>query len=140
MFKFSSQMEVCSLTVAVGTCNVAFLSTSCILPLVGDLAVCINAATLALIDAGIPLKDFVCACSAGYIEDKPFVGMLHVRCRLSAVCLVQSINPSADWKLSCLVLVHLLHPSHAKHAHTTSLIVSDMLHTTSLLSSNIHTV
>ena len=85
MFKFSSQMEVRSLTVAVGTCNVAFLSTSCILALVGDLAVCINAATLALIDAGIPLKDFVCACSAGYIEDKPFVGMLHVRYRLSAV-------------------------------------------------------
>ncbi|KAK6496872.1 Exosome non-catalytic core component [Arthrobotrys musiformis] len=31
----------------------------------GTLAACINAATLALIDAGIPLKDYVCACTAG---------------------------------------------------------------------------
>ena len=36
---------------------------------------CINAASLALIDAGIPMRDFVCACSAGYIDNKPFVGM-----------------------------------------------------------------
>ena len=34
----------------------------------------INAATMALIDAGIPLKDFVCASSAGYIEDTPLLG------------------------------------------------------------------
>lgn len=29
------------------------------------LAACINAATLALIDAGIPMRDYVCACTAG---------------------------------------------------------------------------
>lgn len=28
-----------------------------------------NAATLAVIDAGIPMKDYVCACSASYIKD-----------------------------------------------------------------------
>jgi exosome complex component RRP41 len=32
----------------------------------GRLCAAINAATLALMDAGIPMKDFVCACSAGY--------------------------------------------------------------------------
>jgi exosome complex component RRP41 len=32
----------------------------------GRLCAAINAATLALQDAGIPMKDFVCACSAGY--------------------------------------------------------------------------
>ena len=31
----------------------------------GRLCAAVNAATLALIDAGIPMKDFVCACSAG---------------------------------------------------------------------------
>lgn len=31
------------------------------------LPACINATTLALIDAGIPMKDMVCACSAGLI-------------------------------------------------------------------------
>ena len=40
----------------------------------GDYSVCVNAATMALIDAGIPMKDFVCACSASYIEDTPILG------------------------------------------------------------------
>mmetsp|Transcript_13890 Transcript_13890/g.20264 ORF Transcript_13890/g.20264 Transcript_13890/m.20264 type:complete len:284 (+) Transcript_13890:97-948(+) len=31
----------------------------------GRLCACINAVTLALIDAGVPMKDMVCACSAG---------------------------------------------------------------------------
>lgn len=31
----------------------------------GRLCAAINAATLALVDAGIPMKDFVCACAAG---------------------------------------------------------------------------
>lgn len=39
----------------------------------GNLCACINAATLALIDAGIPLKDIVCSCSAGLVEDTPIV-------------------------------------------------------------------
>lgn len=30
---------------------------------------CVNAATLALIDAGIPLKEYVCACSASLAND-----------------------------------------------------------------------
>ncbi|CAK4728755.1 unnamed protein product [Aphanomyces euteiches] len=34
----------------------------------GELAASINAVTLALIDAGIAMKDFVVACSAGYIQ------------------------------------------------------------------------
>lgn len=29
---------------------------------------------MALIDAGIPMKDFVCAASASYIEDIPMLG------------------------------------------------------------------
>lgn len=29
------------------------------------LAACLNASTLALIDAGIPMKDYICACTAG---------------------------------------------------------------------------
>lgn len=35
----------------------------------GRLCVAINAATLALIDAGIAVRDFVCACSAGLMDD-----------------------------------------------------------------------
>lgn len=44
----------------------------------GNHAACINAVTMALIDAGVPMKDFVCACNAGLIEDTPLVGELVV--------------------------------------------------------------
>ena len=42
----------------------------------GNRAVCINAATMALINAGIPMRDFICACSASLIDDTPVVGKL----------------------------------------------------------------
>nr|CAH7761627.1 unnamed protein product [Callosobruchus chinensis] len=39
---------------------------------------CVNAATLALIDAGIPLKEYVCACSASLANnDVPMVDISH---------------------------------------------------------------
>jgi len=41
---------------------------------VGIKSTCINAATLAFIDAGIPMKDYVCACSASFIEEQPIIG------------------------------------------------------------------
>lgn len=41
----------------------------------GNRCACINAAAMALIDAGIPMKDFVCACSASYIEDTPMLDL-----------------------------------------------------------------
>lgn len=34
---------------------------------------CINAATLALIDAGIPMKDYVSACAVSFVNDKPLM-------------------------------------------------------------------
>ncbi len=43
-------------------------------PLSGNRCVSVNAATMALIDAGIPMKDYVCACSASYIQDTPMLG------------------------------------------------------------------
>lgn len=36
-------------------------------------AACVNAASLAIIHAGIPMKDIVCGCSAGFINGKPIV-------------------------------------------------------------------
>jgi len=35
----------------------------------------INAATLALIDAGIPIRDFVCSCAAGYLDGQPILDL-----------------------------------------------------------------
>jgi len=34
-----------------------------------NVAASINAATLALIDAGVPMKDFVCACSSSFVQE-----------------------------------------------------------------------
>lgn len=39
----------------------------------GNYCASVNAATLAVIDAGIPMKDYVCACSASYLGDSPIV-------------------------------------------------------------------
>ncbi len=42
--------------------------------ILGELAACINAVSLALIDAGIAMTDFVVACSAGYIQQTLLCG------------------------------------------------------------------
>lgn len=44
----------------------------------GNYCASINAATLALIDASIPLKDYVCACSSGFVRDTALVDMNHL--------------------------------------------------------------
>eukprot|EP01127_Copromyxa_protea_P003214 TRINITY_DN13066_c0_g1_i1.p1 TRINITY_DN13066_c0_g1~~TRINITY_DN13066_c0_g1_i1.p1 ORF type:complete len:247 (-),score=41.89 TRINITY_DN13066_c0_g1_i1:7-747(-) len=41
----------------------------------GTRCACINAACLAIIDAGIPMKDFVVACAAGYYDKSPIVDL-----------------------------------------------------------------
>ena len=46
----------------------------------GTLCACINAATMALVDAGIPMQDLVVACSAGYVcfDNRQFLRYLCV--------------------------------------------------------------
>ncbi|XP_020231395.1 exosome complex component RRP41 homolog isoform X2 [Cajanus cajan] len=39
----------------------------------GTRSACINAATLALADAGIPMRDLVTSCSAGYLNSTPLL-------------------------------------------------------------------
>lgn len=42
-----------------------------------NMSACINAATLALIHAGVPIKDFVVSCSATLIDDNTLVDVSH---------------------------------------------------------------
>ncbi|GAB2271781.1 Exosome complex component rrp41 [Dionaea muscipula] len=44
----------------------------------GTRSACINAATLALSDAGIPMHDLVTSCSAGYLKSTPFLDLNYV--------------------------------------------------------------
>uniref|UniRef100_A0A4W5QZ34 Exosome complex component RRP41 n=1 Tax=Hucho hucho TaxID=62062 RepID=A0A4W5QZ34_9TELE len=43
----------------------------------GNYSACVNAATLAVIDAGIPMRDYVCACTAGFVDETPLADLCH---------------------------------------------------------------
>lgn len=43
----------------------------------GNYSVCVNAATLAVIDAGIPMRDYVCACTVGFVDDTPLADLCY---------------------------------------------------------------
>jgi len=45
---------------------------------------CVNAATLALVHAGIAVKDMVCACSAGFISNQPVTDVNYAEESISA--------------------------------------------------------
>jgi len=61
----------------------------------GNYCACVNAATLALIDAGIPLKDYVCACTAGFISDKALMDVSHTEAS-NGVELTVAILPRSE--------------------------------------------
>ncbi|KAJ4828287.1 Exosome complex component rrp41, partial [Turnera subulata] len=44
----------------------------------GTRSACINAATLALADAGIPMRDLVTSCSSGYLNSTPLLDLNYV--------------------------------------------------------------
>jgi ribonuclease PH len=47
--------------------------------IVGVLQTAINAVTLALVDAGIPMNDYICATSAGLVDDNAILGKFRSR-------------------------------------------------------------
>lgn len=71
----------------------------------GALHTSINCTTLALIDAGIPLIDLVCACSAGYIDNSPLLDLNDVEERSSydVPSFTVGVRPR-DGKVVCLNL------------------------------------
>lgn len=58
----------------------------CVSDTKGTRSACINAASLALADAGIPMRDLVTSCSAGYLNSTALLGKFFwffVSCSLS---------------------------------------------------------
>lgn len=51
-----------------------YLNFECNFISAGTRSACINAASLALADAGIPMRDLVTSCSAGYLNSTPLLG------------------------------------------------------------------
>lgn len=67
----------------------------------GRVPAAINAATLAVMDAGLPMKDFVCACTAGYspLTDTALVD-------LNRKEEIQQTAGQAPARLQCAILPH----------------------------------
>lgn len=64
-------------------------------------AVCpaINATTLALINAGIPMKSFVTACSAGYMDKKTLLDLNYQERQRNGGCLSVAVEQGEDRKI-----------------------------------------
>ncbi|XP_017784011.1 PREDICTED: exosome complex component RRP41 [Nicrophorus vespilloides] len=73
---------------------------------------CVNAATLALIDAGIPLKEYVCACSASLANnDIPMVDISHQEEMLGGPTLTIAALPMSEK----IVLMEMSQRFHIDH-------------------------
>ncbi|CAC5408927.1 exosome complex component RRP41-like [Mytilus californianus] len=62
----------------------------------GNYCASVNAATLALIDAGIPMKDFVCACSASFVNDNPIADINYLEESSGGPELIVATLPKSD--------------------------------------------
>ncbi|EPZ36373.1 ribosomal protein S5 domain 2-like protein [Rozella allomycis CSF55] len=59
----------------------------------GLLSACVNAVTLALIDAGIPMTDYITASTIGYIKNTPFLDMNAIEESSDTPVLTIAIQP-----------------------------------------------
>jgi len=61
----------------------------------GALAAAISAASLALIDAGIAMKDFVCACPVGFDDDHPILDINSLERSFGGASMTVALYPQA---------------------------------------------
>uniref|UniRef100_A0A2P2L8M4 Exosome complex component RRP41 isoform X2 n=1 Tax=Rhizophora mucronata TaxID=61149 RepID=A0A2P2L8M4_RHIMU len=62
----------------------------------GTRSTCINAATLALADAGIPMRDLITSCSAGYLNSTPLLDLNYVEDSAGGPDVTVGILPELD--------------------------------------------
>ncbi|RIB05791.1 ribosomal protein S5 domain 2-type protein [Gigaspora rosea] len=74
----------------------------------GTIQICINAATLALIDAGIPMQEYVCACSAGCHENHTLLDLNNAEEMADTPELTVALLPMSG-KLTLLQMDSRLH-------------------------------
>lgn len=77
----------------------------------GTYAACVNAATLAVLDAGIPMRDFVCACSAGFVDGTALTDLSHVEEASGSPQLALALLP-ASGQIALLEMDARLHEDH----------------------------
>lgn len=59
----------------------------------GNYTACVNAAMMALVDAGVPLKDTVVSCTASLVKNVPLVDVNHLEQSGGSPELVVSVLP-----------------------------------------------
>ncbi|KAI8823982.1 ribosomal protein S5 domain 2-type protein [Fimicolochytrium jonesii] len=74
----------------------------------GGLHAAINAATLALIDAGIPMTDYVCACSAGWVNNQAILDLNYLEEAADVPTLTVGLLPKSG-KITMISLESRLH-------------------------------
>ncbi|KAK8565740.1 hypothetical protein V6N12_059294 [Hibiscus sabdariffa] len=62
----------------------------------GTRSACINAATLSLADAGIPMRDIVTSCSAGYLNSTPLLDLNYIEDSAGGPDVTVGILPKLD--------------------------------------------
>ncbi|XP_004299128.1 PREDICTED: exosome complex component RRP41-like isoform 1 [Fragaria vesca subsp. vesca] len=85
---------------ADGVCIVVLLFKAILIKgpsmLRGTRSACINAATLALADAGIPMRDLVTSCSAGYLNNTPLLDLNYIEDSAGGADVTLGIMPKLD--------------------------------------------
>jgi len=77
----------------------------------GALSASITAASLALINAGIPMKDFVVACSAGFVENTPILDLNYFERSTQTPDLHVAMYPKSG-KIATMHMVNKLAVKH----------------------------
>lgn len=77
----------------------------------GNYSACVNAATLALVDAGIPMRDYVCACTAGFVEDTPLADLCHAEESGGGTTLSLALLPRSE-NIALVQMDARLHQDH----------------------------
>ncbi|KAJ3309630.1 Exosome complex component RRP41 [Boothiomyces sp. JEL0838] len=74
----------------------------------GVLAAAINGTCLALIDAGIPITDYVTACTAGYCNEQAILDLNYIEESSEVPCLTVALTPKNE-KILLMNMEHRLH-------------------------------
>ncbi|KAJ1195081.1 hypothetical protein NDU88_004364 [Pleurodeles waltl] len=85
----------------------------------GNYCACVNAATLAIMDAGIPMRDYVCASSVGFIEDTPLADLSYVEEAAGGPQAALALLPKTD-QIALLEMNSRLHEDHLERVIDTA--------------------
>lgn len=66
---------------------------------------------MALVDAGIPMRDYVCACTAGFVEETPLADLCHVEESGGGTSLSLALLPRSG-NIALLQMDARLHQDH----------------------------